>query len=284
MKRIFVACLILLTLLYFAGCGAVPTDNSGGGSANHKQDSLVLTDEQAVANAKMLNEEYNLNMDKIFNLSYGGSKVKADGYNRYIVQLVYQYENSNRQQSKSDSLFYFTYDPADSKTVFDRFCFWDTYNFGIGNKDGWDYLKSKEDFYWGIDPATLTSANDENDNFQDSNENAGHSKTLFDYTGKEKHIDENVGDTVTVTGAITQNSGTFPTWCMELEPAVCFQEADGNGNAVYFDCDKLFFYDTDNLDGIPFSAWESETVTVNGTLENYRSGGNLFLHRPTLVP
>lgn len=143
-KYIPVLCLIILSLLLFGRCGG----------ANQKQQSLSLTDEQAVANAKALNEEYNLNMKRVFNLIYGSSKVETDGYNRYIVQLVYQYENSNRQLNKSDTLFYFTYDPKTDQILFKRMCFWDTYNYGIGDKDGWAYLKNDTEFSWGIDPAT----------------------------------------------------------------------------------------------------------------------------------
>ena len=63
-----------------------------------------------------------------------------------------------------------------------------------------------------------------------------------------------------------------------------FQAIDDNGDAYYFNCDKLFFCDTDSLNEIPFSAWESENITVSGTLENYRGGGELFLSQPIIVP
>jgi len=164
LKRILVECLIIFSLLSFIGCGNVPTNDNDGINANHEQEPFTLTDEQAVANAKQLNEEYNLNMESVFNLMYESSKVETDGYNRYIVQLVYQYENPNRQLKKSDLLFYFTYDPNTDKILFKRICFWDTYNFGIGDKDGWAYLKNDKEFSWGIDPAVLITDNDMDDN------------------------------------------------------------------------------------------------------------------------
>lgn len=277
-KPISVLWLLMFSFLLLGGCSAEPINDS---NANHKQDSLVLTDEQAITNAKMLNKKYNLDMDKIFNLSYQDSKAETDGYNRYIVQLVYQYENSNRQLRKNDILFYFTYDPKTEKISSNRICFWDTYNFGIGDKDGWAYLKNNDEFSWGIDPATLTMTNDMNDNSEDSGDNSDH-KTLTDYMGKS--IDGNVGEIVTVTGTIAQNSGIFPTWCIELDGSLYFRATYEDGNAAYFDCDKLFFYDEDNLDEIPFSAWESEVITVSGILENYRNGGELFLYEPSLIP
>lgn len=193
-KPIPVLCMIILSLFLFGGCGDAPTNDN---NANYKQDSLILTDEQAVANAKMLNKKYNLDMDKIFNLSYQDSKVETDGYNRYIVQLVYQYENANRQLRKNDILFYFTYDPKTEKISSNRICFWDTYNFGVGDRDDWAYLKNNDEFSWGIDPATLTMTNGTNGNFEDSGDNSDH-KTLTDYTGKS--IDGNVGEIVTITG------------------------------------------------------------------------------------
>ena len=284
MKRILVYCLMVLIIFSFVGCAVIPTSNNDTTNENHKKEVIALTDEQAAASAKMLNEKYNLTMDRVFNLTYGTVKVETDGYNRYIVQLIYQYETANRQLKKNDALFYFSYDPQTDKILFERICFWDTYNYGIGDKDGWSYLKNDQEFAWGIDPDALITTNDLDDNFHDSKNNFSDKKTLNDYRDSEKGIDGNVGELITVRGTITQNSGSFPTWCLELDNLMYFQAIDDNGDAYYFNCDKLFFYDTDNLDGIPFSAWESETVTVNGTLENYRSGGNLFLHRPTLVP
>ncbi len=157
MKRRFLL-LLLLFLLTLNGCSG--GDNGVHSNKNNETISNALTDEQAVANAKKLNEEYNLTMDSVFNLKYTATEVETDGYNRYIVRLVYEYENKNRQLNKSDTLFYYTYAPDTEQISFSRICFWATDNFGISNQNGWDYIKSLENFGWGQDPDTRIEAED----------------------------------------------------------------------------------------------------------------------------
>ena len=143
--------LLILLILALAGC----SDNSKNNGYDEPTESDTLTDEIAVANAKMLNEKYNLEMDKIFNLKYTASEVETDGYNRYIVRLVYEYENSKRQLNKTDLLIYYTYEPETRELKGSRLCFYPTDGGAAGRKfgqDGWEYLKQDESFGWGTDP------------------------------------------------------------------------------------------------------------------------------------
>jgi hypothetical protein len=169
---------LLLTLLF-----SLLTLNGCGGGNNEiirrnkdvEISSNALTDEQAVTNAKKLNEEYNLTMDSVFDLKYTTSEVKTDGYIRYIVRLVYEYENKNRQLNKSDTLFCFPYSPDTEKISFSCICFWAIDNFGIGDQDGWDYIKSLENFGWGQDADVNVKAEVE-DNPQSNNPSADNFK------------------------------------------------------------------------------------------------------------
>jgi DNA/RNA endonuclease YhcR with UshA esterase domain len=91
-----------------------------------------------------------------------------------------------------------------------------------------------------------------------------------------------VDQTITVTGTVEKNSGVFPTWCLALQDTTHIQDQNGNGETVFFDCDRLFFYDTNDFDGTPISAFEGQLVTVSGVLENYRGVGEIFLCNPSL--
>ena len=165
--------LLILLVLVFAGC----SDNSKNNGYDETTESDTLTDEIAVANAKMLNEKYNLEMDKIFNLKYTASEVETDGYNRYIVRLVYEYENSKRQLNKTDLLIYYTYEPETRELKGSRLCFYPTDGGAAGRKfgqDGWEYLKQDESFGWGTDP----SLSEEKDSAENTHEQNGESDDI----------------------------------------------------------------------------------------------------------
>ena len=150
-RFLIILVLLVLLMLVFAGC----SENSTNNDYNEVTKLDTLTDEIAIANAKMLNEKYNLEMDEVFNLKYTASQVETDGYNRYIVRLVYEYETSSRKLHKNDILIYYTYDPDTKKLKGSRLCFYPTDGGAAGRKfgqDGWEYLKEKESFGWGTDP------------------------------------------------------------------------------------------------------------------------------------
>ena len=89
----------------------------------------------------------------------------------------------------------------------------------------------------------------------------------------------NIGDgNTTITGVIEQNDGDFPSWRIILNDPITVEDWDGKHS-----CETLYFYNDATLNGLPISEYAGKAVTLKGTPENYRGGGQWFIYDPALV-
>ena len=81
-----------------------------------------------------------------------------------------------------------------------------------------------------------------------------------------------------INGKIEKNDGDFPSWRIILDNPIIVEDWDGKHS-----CAILYFYDDTTLNGLPISEYVGESVTLTGTPENYRGGGQWFIYDPVLV-
>ena len=89
----------------------------------------------------------------------------------------------------------------------------------------------------------------------------------------------NVSDrNTTITGRIEKYSEGFQSYRIVLDAPISVEDWDGKHS-----CDVLYFYEDAKLNGIPVSEYADKTVTLEGTPENYRGGGEWFINNPVLI-
>lgn len=99
---------------------------------------------------------------------------------------------------------------------------------------------------------------------------------MVDYTaiGTEQ---SNASHTNEYTGVVQACDGLFGNWeLVSFEPV--FAE-DWRGPV---ECTILYLYPDDTLGGFPISVFSSVTITVTGTMENFRDGGRFYIFVPEL--
>lgn len=118
--------------------------------ANAEANAKTLSDEQALINAKYIIAHSYLFKD-LYELQFSDGQVESDGYNRYIVFVHYQGEDSDRRYHDGDIIVYFRYLPETDKFEY-KDSYWRLPTAGYGADDCINSIKKDEDFGWGTDP------------------------------------------------------------------------------------------------------------------------------------
>ncbi|MGI6624429.1 MAG: hypothetical protein ACOX57_03360 [Limnochordia bacterium] len=85
----------------------------------------------------------------------------------------------------------------------------------------------------------------------------------------------------TISGKVERTREPFPTWCLKLTQPLYVLDYISNEVIV---CDRIYLYDsTDRLNGIPIFQYDQAWVSLQGQLENYRGGGDIFLYGATYL-
>ena len=151
MKKFCITAIMSLIILSLCvGCG-----NSSSSKSSKPSDAQI----QAIA--KSMNEEINF-MGKLndkYNLQYSGFRIETDNYNRYILSMHYQYEDSSRNYQSGDVIVYFRWNPETEEYLYKKtnISFPAEGNAVLTEEKLINHIKTKEDFGWGTNPDSLSA-------------------------------------------------------------------------------------------------------------------------------